>query len=637
MKARSRLVVLGGISAFLLSVGGCPTPGNPGGGAGAGDGSGGSSVGGAGNGAGGGGGTVDGGGGGSGGGALNQAPTADLAVSPTHSTGPGVELTLDASGSSDPDGDALVYTWSKVEGPDVVFGNPGAAITAMVTPLVVENTNLTVRVSVSDGKGASASADASIQITVSAQFAGNPQSLVPYRESLTSDEAWHFLRRTEFGATPARVTQVVSQPQSQTIDQMFAGQPIPQVVLDMEAERAVYESQRWLIRMIEGPNPFHERMTMFWHDRFATARRAAQNYSDRNLPLAHLEMLRRNALGNYRNFLVDLTLDPLMLLWLDGANSPASAPNENYAREFWELFTLGRDILYTEQDIREAARGFTGITILRSSGQEPRPIYDLRNHDNTPKTIFPGRTSPANHDYESIIDLTLEQPEAARYVARNLFVFFVHNHPSDAVVQELAEEFVRSGFEIAPLVRRILRSQAFFSSEARGNQINGPVDQIVAAARTMDTHYYSEDSVGYRSWAIDQELVVAGHEIMNPPGVQGWGEDQAWLEEQSLLARVRALRSLMQMEHGPAHLNDIPFHLLPPVNEWTQREVRARIVNAMAGVLHLELTEEERDIYIEVLDWGGYRAFHLSDYANQKVYLGEMIRLMFMDERFIGS
>ena len=339
-------------------------------------------------------------------------------------------------------------------------------------------------------------------------------------------------------------------------------------------------------------------------------------------------------LGNYRTFLQDLTIDPLMLIWLDGANSPKQSPNENYAREFWELFTLGRDVLYTEDDIREGARAFTGITLLREDDLDARPIYDLLNHDETPKDIFPDRAAPQNYNYLSAIELTLEQSEAPRYVARNLFAFFVHDHPSDETVTELANFFVDNDFEIAPLVRRILRSQAMFSEDARGVQITSPVQHLVGVARTLDMHAYSEDSQGYVLDRLVDDLRNSGHELLNPPGVQGWGEDAFWLQDQWLISRVYALGRTM--EYGPDRTAELPYHLLPPIGRWAEREVRDEIIDAIAGAFHVPISEEERLVYVEVLDQNGWRAFHLEDPEYQPHQVYELIRLMAMDERVIG-
>jgi len=462
----------------------------------------------------------------------------------------------------------------------------------------------------------------------------NAQSVGKYRDEITADEAYHLLSRAAFGATPEQVQQAVARGLTATVDDLLTVKPEPETLLGLEESYENDIRKRWLVHLLEGPNPLRERLALFWHDRFAASRRVLEG-RDEGLALLHWRMLRSHALGNYRAFLESLTIDPLMLIWLDGANSPKSNPNENYTREFWELFTLGRDVLYTEDDIREGARAFTGITLLRERDQNARPIFDLINHDETHKLIFPGRETAANHDYLTVIDMTLRQPEAARYVARNLFACFVHDHPSDAMVADLARTFTDADFEIAPLVRQILMSQAMFSAEARGAQVRSPVEHVVGVARTLDMHMYSEESQGGTLDRLARDLANAGQDLLDPPGVQGWTEGAAWLEDQWVIARVDALGR--RMEFGPQRSEFLPYHLLPARDGWNRREVRDEIVTAVAAVFHLQLTDAERAIFIEVLDQNGWRAFHLEEPDNQPRQVFEMIRLMAMHEGVIGS
>lgn len=457
--------------------------------------------------------------------------------------------------------------------------------------------------------------------------------MAKYREKLTPDEAYHLLRRAAFGATPQQVDAAVRRGLSETVDDLLTNKPVPASVTELADSFEDDIPRRWLVHLIEGPNPLQDRLALFWHDRFATARRVLGD-RDRGLPILHWEMIRRNALGNYRAFLQELTIDPLMLVFLDGANSPKDSPNENYTREFWELFTLGRDVLYTEEDIREGARAFTGITLLREQDMNPRPIFDLLNHDETVKSVFPSRASAANYDYLSVIDLTLDQPEAARYVARNLFKYFVHENPSDDVVRELANVFADGGFEIAPLVRRILRSEAMFSSQARGGQVTSPVEHVVCVARTLDMHIHSEESQTGVLDRLARDVRFAGHELLNPPGVQGWGENEAWLHDQWVIARISALGR--RMEYGPDRTTNLPYHLLPDTATWVEREARDAIVNAVANAFHLHLTQEEHDIYVEVLDQNGWLAFHLEQPDRQWPHVFELIRLLAMHEGVMG-
>ncbi|HNO76509.1 MAG TPA: DUF1800 domain-containing protein [Phycisphaerae bacterium] len=463
---------------------------------------------------------------------------------------------------------------------------------------------------------------------------GDGQSLAKHSDQLTSDEAYHLLRRAAFGATPEQVEQAVQRGLTATVEDLLEKKPVP---AEWDELAELYEDnipRRWMVYLLESPNPLYEKMALFWHDRFATSRRVVDG-RDRNLAVLHWNMLRQQALGNYREFLEELTIDPLMLIWLDGANSPKDNPNENYAREFWELFTLGRDVLYTEDDIKESTKAFTGITLLRESEKDARPIYDLLNHDTSVKRILPTRVDPGDYDYLGMIDLTLDQPEAARYVAHNLFVAFVHENPSDAVVNDLAQTFVDSNFEIEPVVRRLLTSQAMFSSDAIGSHITSPVEHVVGVFRTLDMHMYSEDSQGYTLNRLCDDLAGAGQEMLNPPGVEGWTEGEAWLEDQWLINRISALSR--KMEFGPDRTTELPYHLLPAVGRWTEREIREEIVDAVASWFHLDLTEEEKDIYIEVLDQNGWRAFHLLEPDDQPRHVAELIRLMAMHENVITS
>lgn len=561
----------------------------------------------------------------------NTPPTVSVVVSPSSGIVPGAVVTLDASSASDPDGDSLTVEWSQLEGPAVLINTPAAALTTLVSPLVVETARLVFRVVVRDGRGGEGSADAVVLVEVAEQFAGSAQSAAPYRNSLTSDEAYHLLRRIQCGAAPIEVQRAVENGLIGTVDNYVVIRPHLPATYALEQTYEEDIDKRWLVHMIDGINPLAERMAYFWHDRFATSRRVL-TFRDEGLAKLHWEMLRNNALGNYRNFLQQLTLDPLMLIWLDGANSPKDSPNENYTREFWELFTLGRDTLYTEADIREGARAFTGITLLRQSNLDARPIFDLLNHDNTPKLIFPGRVaSAANYDYVSVIDLTLAQPEAPRYVARNLFKFFIHDNPNETVVQELADHFTQNNYEIAPLVRKILTCQAMFSAEARHHQISSPVEHFVGVARTLEMHIFSEDSQGYVFDRVASYLAEAGQELLNPPGVEGWTEQEAWLPDQWVISRAKSLRETM--DYGRELKPGIPWHLLPPQASWTDRAVSREIVNAIAAAFHIALTEAEQDIYLDVLDQGGFSGFHQEDADRQPHHVAEMIRLMAMDER----
>jgi uncharacterized protein (DUF1800 family) len=563
-------------------------------------------------------------------------PVLDLEVRPAGPLGPGDELTLDASLSYDPERLPLTFEWRQISGPSASLSGATTAQAAVRLPLAVDAATVRFAVRVRDRNGAVVEGEIGATLVVPDQFAGFPQSLAPYRDQLTADEAYHLLRRAAFGASPEVVALAVQRGLSSTIDDLLTIKPVPPAV---EALAASYENklpQRWITNMIEGPNPLLERMTLLWHDRFPV-NDSVLIYPHRNLSVQHLEALRADALGNYRDLLHDLTSDPMVLRYMDIASNQNEGPNENYAREFWEQYALGTDVLYEDADVGEAARAFTGLSYdVFTSGAFGITSYDPADHDSGLKTIFPSRAGTANHDYQSVVELTLAQPEAARFVASNLFRFFVHDEPDGAVIDELAGDLVAGGFEIAPLVRKLLRSRAMFSPQARFCQVSSPVEHVIGVARTLGVHLASADSQGYTFNVMVLELEKAGQKLFASPDVHGWDDGEAWLNDQWLLWRVACLGRLLDMEFGPDLTPELPLHLLPPTSTWNQAASRRQIVDALAAVFRIELADEERGRYLDLLDdIAGSGGFHTATYDRQEWAVTELIKLIAMDERVI--
>ena len=199
----------------------------------------------------------------------------------------------------------------------------------------------------------------------------------------------------------------------------------------------------WLDKMIRAPRPLNEKMTLFWHDHFATLDQ------DRPLLIAQNKMLRRDALGSFRRLLTDVTKDPAMLLFLSLVDSTKEEPNENYARELMELFTLGKG--YTEKDIREASRALTGFRAKRRGDGTVAVLYDRKARDATSKTIFGHR---GNHDYRDVLDLCIAHPQHAPFLVSKLWEYFVGTPIEPSGRTRLARVYRRSGHRIAPVVRR---------------------------------------------------------------------------------------------------------------------------------------------------------------------------------------
>lgn len=294
--------------------------------------------------------------------------------------------------------------------------------------------------------------------------------------------------------------------------------------------------QWWGERMVVTPRPFEERMTLFWHDHFATSQDKLHRHRKM---IAHIDMLRENATGNMRDFLIAVSQDPAMLVWLDNKDNTAEHPNENYAREIMELFTMGEGDGYTETDIREVARAFTGWTLTPDYTTEPdqgqfiiRP--DL--HDDSEKT-FLGKTG--NFDGYDAIDIILEQDAPARFLTNKIYRDFVNEAIDPAVNEALAKQFRESGYEIKPLMRTIFLSKDFYSDSNVGHQIKSPVQLIVSTYRKLEV----DEIPGLPDF---NELCGSlGQTLFFPPNVAGWAAHKTWINPATLLARGNFVQELL--------------------------------------------------------------------------------------------
>ena len=276
----------------------------------------------------------------------------------------------------------------------------------------------------------------------------------------------------------------------------------------------------WFGRMIHSPCPLREKMVLFWHDHFATSFRKVKQPQ---LLYSQNELFRQHAFGDARALTHAILRDRAMMAYLDTQNSKKGSPNENFAREVMELFTLGEGH-YTEQDIREAARAFTGYQFNPLTDQV---IHRRRRWDDGPKTIF-GRTG--NFDGDEVIDLLFEQPAAAEYIPSKLWAFFVEDTPPTAVVKELAKTFRESGFQVEAVLREIFRSRAFYDSSVRGNQIKSPIQFLAQMCQELEL-----DGLPPAYFASSSQQL--GQVLFQPPNVAGWDWGKAWINTNTLLSR----------------------------------------------------------------------------------------------------
>jgi uncharacterized protein (DUF1800 family) len=285
----------------------------------------------------------------------------------------------------------------------------------------------------------------------------------------------------------------------------------------------------WLYAMLQGGHPLREKMTLFWHNHFATSLGKVQSST---LMFGQNCVLREHALGRFGPLLQAISRDGAMMVWLDSNSNVKGKPNENYARELMELFSLGVGH-YTEKDIREAARAFTG---WRTDGVGF--AFDALLHDSGPKTVL-GQTGA--WDGSDVVRIVLEQPAAARFVVRKLYHHLVSEKtvPPDSLLEPLCESFRKSDYDVAGLVRIILASRHFYSANAFRQRVKGPVEYVLGAAQAVYRRY-GEQQADYRS--LPQRVLVAwldsmGQRLFEPPNVKGWPGGPSWLNTSTMLAR----------------------------------------------------------------------------------------------------
>jgi hypothetical protein len=356
------------------------------------------------------------------------------------------------------------------------------------------------------------------------------------------DRKWagHLYRRAAFGANLDELVMAEKRGLEATLDLLLQGEPecddlLPSLLTagqyTAEADQAAELRGWWLYCMLRSGHPLREKLTLFWHNHFATS--IAKVQSAREMFLQN-KLLRQYALGKFGPFLLAISKDAAMLHWLDSNSNIKGKPNENYAREIMELFSLGVG-RYTEKDIREAARAFTGWhTDSDGFGFEFNP----RLHDDGVKNVL---SQTGNWNGDDIVRILLQQPSAALFLVRKLYGFYVSetHKPPDSFLEPLAHSFRKSDYDIAALMRRILSSRHFFSDYAFRQRIKSPVEFVLGAVRSVYRDYDSKDR---KYQPLTQQNLVRhidamGQVLFAPPNVKGWRGAKSWLNTATMLER----------------------------------------------------------------------------------------------------
>ena len=288
----------------------------------------------------------------------------------------------------------------------------------------------------------------------------------------------------------------------------------------------------WLDRMVRGRHQLVERMTLNWHDHFATSN---EKVNDTKLMLAQYWTIRGRALGRFRALAQAMLRDPAMQRFLDLENSDKGDPNENFARELFELFTLGVNDGYTERDVREAARALTGFT---SRGIPPVFGYEPARHDDGVKVIFgkSGRFTPAD-----VVNLAIDHPAHAPYLCRKLWGYFTPRPCPPATLARLVRAYRRSGTQLRPVLGIILSHPALYAGLGEPDQVKPPVVFLAGMLRTTGQSVVLED------WP--SMLTDMGQRPFAPPNVSGWEQNEAWLTTATIRARYQAASQVIRTMH----------------------------------------------------------------------------------------
>ena len=405
--------------------------------------------------------------------------------------------------------------------------------------------------------------------------------------------AAHLLRRAGFGGTFAEVEAFAALSPTEAADRLLNYEAVDNSALDARLARmnlnlkkagtpppgqgnVLQDMQRWwMARMAYTARPLEERMTYIWHG-LLTSQVSKINGDRAKLMVTQNELFRAHALGRYDDLLQAVSKDTAMLIYLDTAESTREHPNENYARELMELYSMGVGN-YTEDDVRESARAFTGwrftppnagrpdvsgltqaeLRELRTQAiadWEPRFVLNPRLHDNGQKK-FLGRTG--NFGGEEIVAIIMEQPATAKFITRRLFTEFAHFNPSDHTIDRLVEVWNSSGHSVREVVRAILVSDEFYSEASYRGFVRSPIEFMIGMVRSLEIETDFRPMLRTPGRQGGQGAGgLMGQVLFEPPSVAGWPGGQTWLSSSTFFARMNFLDSFLFTQRGGA--NPIP-------------------------------------------------------------------------------
>jgi hypothetical protein len=348
----------------------------------------------------------------------------------------------------------------------------------------------------------------------------------------------HLLRRAGFGATPDELTMYRSLGFNGAVDRLINYQQVSNddmenrlKALNMDLNKALDQQRWWLLRMAWTQRPLLEKMTLFWHGVLTSSFHKVGGKRNYMRIIIQNQFLRNHAFDTFDNILLGITSDPAMLFFLDLTKSRKNAPNENYARELMELFTLGLGH-YTQQDVYMGAAALTGWHVRGLNSQ-----YYPQDHNDLVKTYL-GHTG--NLDYKDVINILANHPATPWFISRKLFTFFAYENPSIDDLKPLVDTYVQSGHNMGEVMRTLLLSPQFSSAKAYRSRIKSPVEFTVGAYRAMNIN---GDGTG-----LPAITTLMGQTLFDPPNVAGWPGDKVsalWLNSGTWMTRLNYVDLLL--------------------------------------------------------------------------------------------
>ena len=454
-------------------------------------------------------------------------------------------------------------------------------------------------------------------VTVNIEVRWEESKSLVQKATLTDADIRHFLDRTHFGFSQSHYDQIVQNGLAAYVDAMTTFADTTQLETDAkntylvdpvndptgEFPSATDLARYWLYMIMNNANPFQENLAFKLHDHFATSSSVLEG-GNSHYYIDHINLWRHEGAGDLRQLLIDMAHDKAMLVWLDGISNRDGDPNENFAREFFELFCLGVDVAYTQQDIVEGARAFPGYRqrFDNNTGKNFSE-FDPARHDHTAKTVLgqviPAQTPGATEtdDYTQMVDIVLSTNDGVtgvshvgRWIVRSLLEYFCYATPHENVIDELANDLRNGGWVLKPVLMKLFLSEAFYSSKAKEGFVKGPVEHIAGFMRATNL-------VG-RQNEIDNALNLMGQRPTQPPTVDGWPGGTQWLSAQGMVDRANLLNYITeQAESIQTGLGVTALDLLP-----TPAATSAATVDALAERLNVQLGAAERTELITYLD-----------------------------------